>query len=149
MKLEDEIKQKKFKNEFQKLAVNLIYTHGWLVSQQSQTFQKFGITGIQYNILRILRGQHPNPTSVSLIRERMLDKQSDVSRLVERMRVKGFVERKICPNDRRKADVLITAEGLNLLSKVDKLDAQFNSIFNELNENEAKKINTLLDKMRG
>ena len=64
MKLEQEIKQKKFKSEFQKLAVNLIYTHGWLVNQQSKTFQKFGITGTQYNILRILRGQFPNPASV-------------------------------------------------------------------------------------
>ena len=108
MKLEDEIKQKKFNSEFQKLAVNIIYTHSWLTYSQSKIFEQHGITLTQYNILRILRGQHPNPASVNLLKERMLDKRSDASRMVERLRVKGLVKRKICPNDRRKAEVLIT-----------------------------------------
>ncbi|MBI1933712.1 MAG: MarR family transcriptional regulator, partial [Ignavibacteriales bacterium] len=65
MKLEEEIKQKKFKSDFQKLAVNLIYSHGWLMNYQKKFFDQYGITGTQYNILRILRGQHPNPVSVN------------------------------------------------------------------------------------
>ena len=133
MRLEEEIKQEKFKTEFQKLAVNIIYTHSWLTNSQAKTFQKFDITGTQYNILRILRGQHPNPASVNLLKERMLDKKSDASRMVERLRVKGFIKREICPNDRRKAEVLITNEGLNLLEKVDECEQEFDTVFQYLN----------------
>jgi DNA-binding MarR family transcriptional regulator len=149
MKLEDEIKQKNFENEFQKLAVNIIYTHGWLTYSQSKTFQQYGITGTQFNILRILRGQHPKPASVNLLKERMLDKQSDVSRMVERLRVKGLVERTICFNDRRKAEVLISDIGLKLLEKLDEESTEFDKAFKYITGNEAKIINDLLDKLRG
>jgi DNA-binding MarR family transcriptional regulator len=149
MKLEDEIKQKKFNSEFQKLAVNIIYTHGWLTYSQSKIFEQYGITLTQYNILRILRGQHPDPASVNLLKERMLDKRSDASRIVERLRIKGLVKRKICPNDRRKAEVLITEIGLELLENLDKHDLELDKDFKHLSQKEAKTINDLLDKMRG
>lgn len=149
MKLEDEIKQKKFKDEYHKLAVNLIYTHGWLLNHQSAFFKKFGITGAQYNILRILRGQHPGPASINLLKERMLDKMSDASRLVERLKSKGLVEREICPDDRRKVEVKITEKGMDLLAEMDKIEDQFEKLFKGIKSGEAKTLNELLDRLRG
>ncbi len=148
MKLEDEIKQKEFKNEYHKLTVNILFTSGWLNSIQKNYFDPFGITNAQYNILRILRGQHPNPTSVNLLKDRMLDKMSDASRLIERLRVKGFVERKICKNDRRKSEVKITKEGLSLLKKLDVIEKVLENQLSNISPKEAKSINDLLDKMR-
>ena len=148
MRLEEEIKQKSFKSEYQKLAVNIIFTHGWLNTLQKKQFDSFGITSTQYNILRILRGQHPNPASINLLKDRMLDKMSDTSRLIERLRVKGLVDRQICSNDRRKSDVKITGEGLNLLKNLDDVEKNIESIFSSLSKKEAKTVNDLLDKMR-
>ena len=148
MSLETEIKQVKFKSEFQKLAVNIFYTHGWLVSKHSVILKSFGITTAQYNILRILRGQHPNPAPISLLKERMLDKMSDASRLVERLRTKKLLDRKICKDDRRRVNVLITQNGLDLLKELDIHDKEFDAYFNKLNKSEAKEINRLLDKIR-
>lgn len=149
MQLEEEIKQKKFRNEYHKLAVNILYTHGWLISNQSAFLKKYGLTSAQYNILRILRGQYPNPASVNLLKERMLDKMSDASRLVERLLQKDLADRKICPEDRRKVEVVITKKGLSLLEEMDKRDDEFDQLFKELKPDEAKSLNELLDKMRG
>lgn len=150
MKLEDEIKQNTpFKDEFTKLAVNILYTHGWLSNLHSEVLKEYCITEQQYNILRILRGQHPNPASINLLKERMLDKMSDASRLVDRLITKELVERKMCPNDRRKAEVIITGKGLNLLKSSDKLEEEQKKIFKNLSHEEAKILNDLLDKMRG
>ena len=149
MKLEEEIKQKKFRNEYHKLAVNIFYTHGWLANYFSAHLKKSDITGAQYTILRILRGQHPTPASINLLKERMLDKMSDASRLVERLLQKDLVERKICPGDRRKVEVIITQKGLNLLDELDKKDAEFDDMFKKLNINEVSTVNELLDKLRG
>lgn len=147
--LEEDIKQGFFKSEYQKLAVNLIFTHGWLVSHQKQFFDKYNITGTQFNILRILRGQHPNPVSINLLKDRMLDKMSDASRLVERLRVKGYVDRNICKKDRRKSDVKITEEGLKLLKELDEIESDLEQFFTNLTAIEAIQLNNLLDKMRG
>jgi DNA-binding MarR family transcriptional regulator len=149
MRLEEEIKQKKFRSEFQKLGVNIIFTHGWLNKLQRKIFNKFELTSTQFNILRILRGQYPNPVSVNLLKDRMLDKRSDASRLVERLRSKGFVERSISKEDRRRADVLISKEGLKLLKKLDKLSDEFDKMLKNLTVKEAKTVNNLLDKLRG
>lgn len=149
MKLEDEIKQEKFKNEYHKLTVNIIYTYGWLMRIHSRLFEKFELTPQQYNILRILRGQHPNPACINLLKDRMLDKMSDASRLVERLRNKGLVKRAISSSDRRRVDVLITDKGLKLLSEMDKLNNEFDNYLSGLTEAESKKINNLLDKLRG
>ncbi|MBK7104883.1 MAG: MarR family transcriptional regulator [Ignavibacteriae bacterium] len=149
MKLEEEIKQKKFKSDYQKLAVNIIFTHGWLMNYQKKFFDKYDITGNQFNILRILRGQHPKPVSVNILRDRMLDKMSDASRLVERLRIKKLLIRNICKNDRRKSDINITEKGLQVLSELDTIDDEFIKLFNTLSENEIDTLNTLLDKMRG
>lgn len=149
MKLEEEIKQKKFRNEYHKLAVNIFYTHGWLVNHHASFLKKSGITAAQYNILRILRGQYPNTASVNLLKERMLDKMSDASRLVERLKQKDLVDRKICPDDRRRVEVVITEKGLKVLEEIDKQNDEIDRAFKKLSLNEAKTINKLLDKMRG
>lgn len=149
MKLEEEIKQKNFKDEHHKLAVNIIYTHGWLLNNQAQFFKKFGVTGSQYNILRILRGQYPSPASINLLKERMLDKMSDASRLVERLKSKELVEREICPKDRRKVEVKITEKGMDLLKEMDRIEDQFGKILKGIKSGEAKILNDLLDRLRG
>jgi DNA-binding MarR family transcriptional regulator len=149
MKLESEIKQPKFRNEYHKLAVNVLYTYGWLMNSQSKLFTKHGITGNQFNILRILRGQYPNPATINLLKERMLDKMSDASRLVERLRLKGLVKRDLSAQDRRRVDVIITEKGLKLLLEIDKLNEKQDSLLENLTSSEAKKLNELLDKLRG
>lgn len=149
MKLEEEIKQSKFRNEYHKLAVNVIYTYSWLSNLQTQLFTDYQITSNQYNILRILRGQFPKPATINLLKERMLDKMSDASRLVERLRVKGFVKRELSLKDRRRVDVLITDKGLKLLSEIDKMDEKTDAIFQNLSLKEAEIVNNLLDRLRG
>ena len=149
MKLELEIKQKAFKSEFHKLAVNLLFSHGWLMSSHKELLQNQEITITQYNILRILRGQYPSPVSINLLKERMLDKMSDTSRLIERLRIKGLVDRKVCKDDRRKSDVKITDSGLDTLKKLDYIDSGYEKLFEELNQVEVNLLNDLLDKMRG
>jgi DNA-binding MarR family transcriptional regulator len=129
--------------------VNIIFTHGWLIEHQNRLLKEYKVTGAQFNILRILRGQHPNPASVNLLKERMLDKMSDASRLVDRLISKGFVDRKICPDDRRRVEVKITDAGLSLLEKIDEHNNEFDNNLIHLSEHDAKTINDLLDKLRG
>jgi DNA-binding MarR family transcriptional regulator len=149
MGLEKEINQKKFRNDAHKLAVNIIYTFNWLNAYQAAVLKPHKITSQQFNVLRILRGQFPNPASIKLIRERMLDKMSDASRIVEKLRVKGFLERKICESDRRSCDVIISEKGLKLLEKIDEKNDRVDQHFSTLSPSEQKQINDLLDKLRG
>ena len=149
MLLENEIQQSKFKNELQKLAVNIFYTHSWLICKHAEILKPFDITTAQYNILRILRGQHPNPAPITLLKERMLDKMSDASRLVERLRKKGFVDRKICDEDRRRVNILITQKGLDLLQELDVYEKDSELFLKNISKSEAKILNSLLDKLRG
>jgi DNA-binding MarR family transcriptional regulator len=149
MRLEDEIKQESFRNEYHKLAVNILFTHGWLMNKIQEILSRFDLTPQQFNLLRILRGQYPSPASISLLKDRMLDKMSDASRLVDRLIQKGLVERKICESDRRKVDVVITKKGLKLLEKIDESDSEMDGYLQNLSESEAKKLNDLLDKLRG
>lgn len=148
MKLEDEIKQSKFKDEYHKLLVNLMFTTSWLNIRQIHFFKKFDISPQQYNLLRILRGQYPNPASVNLLIERMLDKQSNASRLVDKLDAKGLVKRKKCKEDKRQVDVVLSAKGVNLLEQIDKDIDNLDSIMSNLTPAEAKKVSDLLDKMR-
>ncbi|WP_242927028.1 MarR family winged helix-turn-helix transcriptional regulator [Pontibacter vulgaris] len=148
MKIEEEIKQSSFKSEYQKAYINMIYTSGWLELAQATLFKPFGLTLPQYNILRILRGQHPEPATVSLLIERMLDKTSNASRIVDKLEAKGLVTRKQCPNDRRTVDVLITDKGLALLKEMDEFEGGQKTGITNLTEQEAKELNRLLDKIR-
>jgi DNA-binding MarR family transcriptional regulator len=149
MKIEEEIKQPKFRNAHHKVAVNLLYTASWLETHNKNFFKRFGITNQQFNILRILRGQHPNKISGAEIKDRMLDKNSDVSRLLDRLIAKKFILKNQCPNDKRAADVMITDSGLELLKKIDaEMDDTDLSVFN-LTKTEAAQLSDLLDKCRG
>ncbi len=149
MKLEDEIVQKKFKSEYHKVVVNILYTNNWLNRFFLDELKPHKITQQQYNILRILRGQYPKPASIKLIKERMLDKMSDASRIVEKLRIKHLLKRELCENDRRNVDVIITDKGLQLLKELDVIEDRSKKHLSALNEKEAAQLNKLLDKMRG
>ena len=114
-----------------------------------QKFRNEDITVQQYNVLRILRGQYPKPCNLKLIKERMLDRMSDASRIVDKLKAKGLLERHECPNDRRNVDLLINDKGLELLKALDHIDEEFKSTFKNLSVAEAKQLNDLLDKARG
>ncbi|KXK02315.1 MAG: MarR family transcriptional regulator [Ignavibacteriaceae bacterium] len=148
MKIEDAIKQSKFKNEYEKLVVNILYTAGWIELEISRIFKEYGITIQQYNILRILRGQYPKPATINMLIGRMIDKMSNASRLVDKLLAKKLVVRNICKNDRRKVDVLITQKGLEILSLIDDRTEFRKILVSSLNTAEAKKLNQLLDKTR-
>ncbi|MCX6150528.1 MAG: MarR family transcriptional regulator [Ignavibacteriales bacterium] len=149
MKLEEEISQKNFRNVYHKAAVNVFYTFNWAYEFHTKILKPFNITPQQYNILRILRGQHPEPATVKLLKERMIDKMPDVSRIVEKLRTKGFVERHICEKDRRMVDVWITQHGLDLLARLDDKNDELDKFMSNLNIDEAITLNCLLDKLRG
>lgn len=149
MKIGNEIKQTKFKSEYQKMLINILFTSGWLTSKHASQLKPYGISSQQYNILRILRGQHPKPATVNLLIDRMLDKNSNASRLVEKLRLKKLVERAICADDRRAVNVAITKKGLDLLIELDEHEESFISKeLKKISEKEAEQINLLLDKLR-
>jgi DNA-binding MarR family transcriptional regulator len=148
MKIEEEIKQQKFKSPLQKAVINLLFTANWLQNQQQTFFKDSGITGQQFNILRILKGQFPKAISATEIKSRMLDKNSDVSRLLDRLIAKELVVKQTCPKDKRATDVSITQQGLNVLHHFDKIQKDIDRVLN-LNEEEAKQLSDLLDKARG
>ena len=127
MKIEDEIKQKKFRNNHHKAVINLIYTSNWLQNKYLHFFKPFGITGQQFNILRILKGQHPQSISATEIKGRLLDQNSDVSRLLSRLELKQWITKTTCPSDKRASDVRITDAGLQLLDEIDKNQDTFDS----------------------
>lgn len=148
MALEEEIQQSKFRNEHQKVVVNLLFTSGWLKEKTRAIFDPEEITPQQFNILRILRGSHPKPLSTLAIRDRMLEKMSDTSRIVDRLLVKGLVKKVTCTTDRRLVDILITDKGRKLLERIDLREEEMDAIVKGLNEQEAKQLNGLLDKVR-
>jgi DNA-binding MarR family transcriptional regulator len=148
MSIEQDIQQKRFKDAYHKIVVNLMYTHSWLTDRQAQMLKPFGLTQAQYNVLRILRGQHPHPATVNLIIERMIDKMSNASRLVDKLVAKKLVERHVCPTDRRAVDVCITQKGLDLLLLIDEEVEKAQAKFKVLSEQEANQLSDLLDKLR-
>jgi DNA-binding MarR family transcriptional regulator len=147
MGLEKDINQINFRNEYQKAAINLIYTYNWMHERMKGIFEKQDITSQQFNILRILRGAG-KPISTLQIRQRMLDKMSDTSRIVDRLVVKELVQKNTCINDKRLVDVSITEAGKKLLEKMDAHNAQMDAIFNNLSAEEANNLNVLFDKIR-
>ena len=146
--LEEDIIQENFVSQYNKAVVNIIYTNGWLAQQHQELFKGYDLTKPQFNILRILRGQYPKPSTVNLLIERMLDKSSNASRIVDRLESKGLVIRKQCPSDRRAVDVFISEDGLKLLEKIDLEMGHWESKIRNLDEEECKTLNQLLDKFR-
>jgi DNA-binding MarR family transcriptional regulator len=148
MELEKEIHQTKFEHEYQKLMLNIIFTSNWLNLKHTQRLKPYGISPQQFNILRILRGQYPNSATVTLLTERMLDKSSNASRLVEKLRLKGLVDRCVCPEDRRAVNVKITQKGLDLLKTLDNQSDYMHRDLQQLSEEEARLVNRMLDRIR-
>ena len=147
MGIAEDINQPKFRNEYQKAGINLIYTFNWMTEQTKVLFEKHGLTAQQFNILRILRGAG-QPLSTLQIRQRMLDKMSDTSRIVDRLIVKGLVKKNTSKIDKRLVDVAITEKGKKLLAKLDEHQNEMDAVLSNLNDTEAKILHSLLDKIR-
>jgi DNA-binding MarR family transcriptional regulator len=149
VRIEDAIQQKKFQNEFHKAQVNLLYTAAWINQQSTQALKPFNISIQQYNILRILRGMHPETATVKLLTKRMIDKMSNASRLVEKLKQKGLVERNHCAEDRRRVNITITQAGLDMLEvATTALENATMSQMMNLNPAEAEVLSAYLDKIR-
>lgn len=148
MGIAEDIKQDSFKSEYSKAVINTIFTSAWLHQQHLQLFKSHGLTTPQFNILRILRGQHPKPATVNLLIDRMLDKSSNASRIVDKLEQKGLVKRSQCSKDRRAVDVYISDAGLKLLDEMDVKMDEWEKSHNNLSEREAATLNVLLDKIR-
>jgi DNA-binding MarR family transcriptional regulator len=149
MRLEEAIQQRTFDDVYHRLAINLIYTTNHLANRFDQAFEPHDISQAQFNVLRILKGRHPRPMSGKEIRERMLDPMSNTSRLVEKLRNKGLVERTACARDRRAVDILLTPDGLAKLATLNALVRDLNRNYRTLSEDEAAQLNDLLDRLRG
>lgn len=149
MKIENEIQQTKpFRNNRHRAMVNLLFTHNWMVNRLKNAIKPFGITMQQYNVLRVLRGAG-EPISTSVIRERLLDKMADTSRMVHRLSEKGLVFRQECDHDKRLVDISLTKKGHKLLDELDHIESDMDGICAALSEAEANQLSILLDKLRG
>ena len=147
MSINKDINQASFKSEYQKAMINLIFTYNWTTEQLKHLFEEESLTMQQFNILRILRGS-ATPLSTLQIRERMLDKMSDTSRIVDRLIIKGLAKKITCKTDKRLVDVTVTGKGLKVLEKLDTQEDKMENIIKVLTESEAETLNTLLDKIR-
>lgn len=148
MGIEKDIQQVKFRNPRQKAGINLIYTIAWMKEKMKAIFESEDITSQQFNILRILRGSFPEPLSTLQIRERMLEKMSDTSRIVDRLITKGLVKKITCKNDRRLVDVIITDKGKKMLERLDARQDEIDGVLGNLSEKDANILSDLLDKLR-
>ena len=147
MSIDKDISQTKFRNERQKVIINIIYTSNWINEKIKIVLDKEDITLQQFNILRILRGAG-KPISTLQIRQRMIDKMSDTSRIVDRLVVKKFVKKIVCAADKRMVDVSISAKGIKLLENIDRSADEMDAIAASLTKADALAMNNLLDKMR-
>jgi len=148
VKIEEEIQQKKFDNPQNKVVVNLLFTYGKISTMQHHTLKPYGLSVQQFNLLRILRGQSPKPASVKLLTERMIDKMSNASRLVDKLLIKELVERKSSAEDRRQVDIIITDKGLKTIKAASvAMEHVMNSV--NMSDKDAEQLSVLLDKLRG
>lgn len=147
MTIEQKIRQSKFRSEYHRLLANIAYNYLRIHAEQQALLKEFRITFQQFNVLSILRGQHPKACSVMLIRERMLDRSSDVSRIIDRLLRKKLVRRNTCAQDRRQVDIVITNEGLNLLASIDHQADRIDHSVSRISIDEARRLNELLDKL--
>ena len=147
MGIEQDIQQPNFRNEFQKMGINLLFTANWLNEQIGKMLSEEGVTQQQYNILRILRGS-ATPLSTLKIRERMLDKMSDTSRIVDRLIAKELVVKNTCEKDKRLVDITLSPKGLDLVDQLDQYNERIDALLKGINESEAQMMNQILDKIR-
>ena len=147
MGIEQDIQQPNFRNEFQKMGINLLFTANWLNEQIGKLLSDEGVTQQQYNILRILRGS-ATPLSTLKIRERMLDKMSDTSRIVDRLIAKELVVKNTCEKDKRLVDITLSPKGLDLVDQLDQFNDRIDDLLKGINASEAATMNQILDKIR-
>ena len=147
MGIEQDIQQPNFRNEFQKMGINLLFTANWLNEQIGKMLSEEGVTQQQYNILRILRGS-ATPLSTLKIRERMLDKMSDTSRIVDRLIAKELVVKNTCEKDKRLVDITLSPKGISLVDQLDQYNDRIDALLKGINESEAQLMNQILDKIR-
>lgn len=150
MSIEKEINQQKpFRNNYLKAYVNVMYTASWINKRQSDAIKKYDISIQQYNILRILKGMSGEPATVKMLTERMIDKMSNASRLVDKLLAKHYVQRIENALDRRRVDIYLTEEGSKVMELASReLDAILNNTNQELSLDEAAMLSDLLDKLR-
>lgn len=149
MQIDKEIQSTNFEDSYHKVIINISYTYNWLSNASREKFEKHNLTTQQFNILRILRGQYPNPATINLLKERMIDKMSDASRIVDRLIQKGMVSRCTNKQDRRAVDIRISDLGLEVLSTMDNEFKAKDMLKDNLTEEEAAQLSDLLDKLRG
>lgn len=149
MGLEQDLKQEKFSNEYEKMVVNILFTGSWLANLNASRLKPFGVTPEQYNVLRILRGSHPKPMRLADITCRMIDRNSNATRLVEKLRQKKLVNREVCENNRRQVDISVTDAGLDVLKKIDEGRDKWLENLVAIPKTEAQELNNMLDKLRG
>ena len=148
MEIKDEIKGK-FRNEYHKGLINIVFTEKYLGNQFLQFIKQHGLSESQYNVLRIIRGANSGVIiSIGYIKERMLDKSSDVSRVVDRLYIKDYINRKECPIDRRQKEISISKKGLSLLAEMDECENKVDLLLKNLSIKEVNELNKLLDKIR-
>ena len=149
MKIEDVIKSNVVLKDAKKVILNVMYTQNVVNDKFNEILKPYDLSGEQYNVLRILRGQKGNPANMCIIQERMLAKNSNTTRLIDKLLLKDLVTRNVCPDNRRKIEVLITQKGLDLLTELDpKVDEHEKLFANNLTEQELTLLNTLLEKYR-
>jgi DNA-binding MarR family transcriptional regulator len=148
MGFEEDIKQTKKISNYQKGIANLVLTYNHVISQLESFIDEYDLTLPQYNILRILRGQYPAPSTNNLIKERIIHRNSDVTRIIDRLISKGLVDRTGCCDDRRKVDILISQEGLRILNEIDARIEVIENLLSGLDQHEISTFNSLLDKIR-
>ncbi|GJM61741.1 MarR family transcriptional regulator [Persicobacter diffluens] len=149
MNIEQEINQKAFANPREKVVVNLLFSAGWLSGLQNQVMKQFDISIQQFNILRILRGVYPESVALKVLTSRMIDRMSNTSRLVEKLRAKDCLERAICPDNRRQVEIRITEKGLKLVEDASGALKEKAYFMEKLSPEDAETLSNLLDKMRG
>ncbi len=148
MGISEDLKQRKFLSEESKSIVNIIFTGNWMMQQQQELLKPFGLTAQQYNVLRILRGQQGNPMTVLAITERMMDKMSNASRLVDKLLEKQLVLRRECPQDRRAVDIIILPNGITLLEEIDEVQKRWEKNFHSISKAKLATLNEILDEFR-
>ncbi|WP_299817720.1 MarR family transcriptional regulator [uncultured Pontibacter sp.] len=149
MRIEDEIHQSNFKDDYRRLLVNLLFTNNWVNQQVMPFFKSLGLTLQQHNVLGILRGQHPKPVCFGEIQNRMIDRNSNVTRLIDKLIEKGYVTRDVCAANRRMIEVRLTDKGFKKLEQVDEKFPDLFARFHNLSREEAVLASNLLDQLRG
>jgi DNA-binding MarR family transcriptional regulator len=149
MKLEEELRTEKFKTEQQRAVLSILFTSSWIEVRTNECFKQYGISQEQYNVLRILKGQKGRPANLSTVQERMIHRMSNATRLVEKLKLKGYVNRVPCEDNRRKVEITITNKGIALLENIDpRLVKLETDLFRNFTEEEIRQIGSLLDKVR-